>query len=485
MPGQFSKSALPARPGAYFNFVARPSPRVLPNVGSIVALPFTHDWGPMDQPILCGDFNQWQAIFGPTDTTPGYKAVRMAFEGEGLYDGSRGGAGSVLAFRFGGAAAAKATKVLGNTTPAATALTLSARYEGTRGNSLRVTTRDAVTAGNDELVVYLGTVQVEVFEYLQTDIAALAADINARSDWLSAVSNITGVALTAVTSQALTGGNDGSTLVAGDWTAMMTALESTRFSVFAPFDLTDTSIVASLKTWQANLNIKGKRFMSVIGGAAAETVSVAITRATTMNDSNVVSLGIGTYTHDEFGDLSTSQLAPRVAGVIAAIGELGSLTFARFTGLTVKVGPSEADILDAFKAGLLVLTQDEDQTVPVRIERALTTFTTANDPDKPYIIYRSPRYVRIMHGIENELTLWAERNVIGRLPVSDKTREFVVGETRARMQSREERGIIQPGWTVEIDNDPAPTPEDEFIALRYGLTFGRSIEQVLNTVSIG
>src|SRR3954467_2206047 len=102
MPGQFSKSNRPERPGAYFNFVARPTARILPNVGAVVALPFTHDWGPMDQAVLCTDFDQWRSIYGPTTTTPGYKAAKQAFEGEGSYSGSRGGAGAVLAYRFGG-----------------------------------------------------------------------------------------------------------------------------------------------------------------------------------------------------------------------------------------------------------------------------------------------------------------------------------------------------------------------------------------------
>ena len=486
MPGQFSKSNRPERPGAYFNFEAQPQPRVLPNVGSVVAVPFVNDWGPVNQPVLCQSLDEWRSIYGSSLTTPGYKAVRQAFQGEGDLPDSRGGAGAVLAFRFGGTAKAKATKTLQNTSPI-DALRLEARYEGVTGNALRATVQASVTAGRDELIIYLDSVEVERYEYVKTDITALAADIDSKSGWVKSVASprVTGVALSPIVSTPFTGGNDGATLVAGDWTAVMTALEAARFSVFAPFDLTDTAIVTSAKAWAQNLNRKGKRFMSVVGGLPDETAGTANTRATGLNDPDFITVGIGTYTDEEFGDISTAQLAPRIAGILAAIGENGSLTFARLEGLTIKKGASEQDIYSSFDSGTLVLSMDEDPEAPVRIERGLTTYTTQTDQNRPYIIYRSPRYVRIMHGIELELTQWAERNVIGRLPVNDATREFVIGETRTRMTQREEQGVVQPGWSAEIDSDPPPQPEDEFIAVRIGLTFGRSIEQVFYTVYVG
>ena len=490
MPGQFSKSNRPERPGAYFNFQSRPVARVLPNVGSVVALPFVHDWGPMDVPVLCGSLDEWRSVYGSSIDTPGYKAARMCFQGEGDLADSRGGAGGVVALRIGGATAAKATKSLNNSTPAP-AIRFDSRYEGALGNRLKVTAQDAVAPANTgEIIVYLDTVEVERFTYLKTpaagSIAALAAQITAESGWVTATMLIDGTALQVPqASQALAGGASGETMIAADWTSALSVLETARFSVFAPFDLTDSAIVASLKTWAQNLNVKGKRFVSVLGGAAGELAAVANARATSLNDGDFISLGIGTYTDEEFGDLSTSQLAPRIAGIMAAIGEIGSMTFARMEGLTIKVGATEADIASSFTSGLMVLSQDEDPEAPVRIERGLTTYTTKTDANKPYIIYRSPRYVRIMHGIELELTAWAERKVVGRLPVTDQTRELVVGETQVRMAAREDQGIIQPGWSVSVDSDPPPQPEDEFVAVIIGITFGRSIEQVFFTVTIG
>ena len=59
----------------------------------------------------------------------------------------------MLCVRWGAAAAAKATRTLQNTTPAA-ALVLSAKYEGTYGNEIAVTCQDHIAdSTQDELVV--------------------------------------------------------------------------------------------------------------------------------------------------------------------------------------------------------------------------------------------------------------------------------------------------------------------------------------------
>jgi hypothetical protein len=90
-----------------------------------------------------------------------------------------------------------------------------------------------------------------------------------------------------------------------------------------------------------------------------------------------------------------------------------------------------------------------------------------------------------MQALERELQEYSEANVIGQLPVNDKTRQLLVGEMKVRLQNRVDRSIIQPEPTVSIDPSPPPTDNDEFIGLLYGIKFGRSIEQVYNTIRVG
>lgn len=490
MGGIFSKSNRPTLPGAYFNFEQQQAAAVPSNPGTAVAIPFTHDWGPFETVTRVSSFAEFQSVFGASDDTEGYRAVRQAFQGEG-FDG-RGGAGEVVCYRFGGSSAAKAAITLNNSSAAA-AITLTARYEGTRGNDLRVTTQDlAADSTKNELIILDGTTIVERYEYADTDITNLAAQINESSDWVTAGSVTSGTALATVSGSALTGGNDGTTLLAADWTAALDALSVHRFAVFCAYGLTDSTIRTTVATWIDDQNDLGKRFFGVFGGAAGETLATARTRSAALANSNIVNVGIGTVTDATLGSgqtsqtLSTAEFAARVAGALAARGEYQSLTHARFAGVELTVGATLSELESAFDAGIVALARDSHATAPVHIKTGLTTWTrSVATADKPYLIYRQPKYVRTIHGIEADLTQWAEENIIGVRVINDTTREAVVGEVKARLAEREALGAIQAGWTVGIDQSPPPSDDDEFVAIVISASFARALEQVYFTVSVG
>lgn len=490
--GVFSKSSRPKRPGAYFNWEAIQPVALPPAIGSVAAVGITHSWGPLEVPTSVGSYGEFLAVFGgdPNAPTAGAKAVKQAFQGEGSAE--RGGAGTVIVHRMAAAAASKATRTLSNTTPAVS-LTLTAVYEGTKGNDLRATVRDyAADTTKDELLIYDGTTLLETYVYANTDIAALAVDINATSDWVRAVAGVTGVALAPVATQAFTTGNDGETLLAADYTDAMSKLESQRFGVLTFENLTDSSIVASLKTWAQGLNSKGRRFFTVVGGALDESATTAITRSASLNDPDFVNVGVGSVRDAGFPDtngvgtiLSTAQLAPRIAGVLAARGERQSLTFAHLFGLELLNGATEAEILRAFDGGVVVLSKDSNPTNPTRIEKGLTTYTTQVDPTRPYLTYRNPKAVATMHAVEVELTEWAAEFIVGDTTVDSDTRAAVIAQINTVMARREGDRIVQPGWTAIVDPTPPASDDDEYVAFVIGAKFGRSTEQVYFTGRLG
>lgn len=486
MPGTFSKANRPRRPGTYVNFSAQQPVVVPPSQGSIVAVPLVHSWGPADTPVLLRSYDEFRAQFGDYDTA-GRTAVQQAFRGEGLP--GAGGAGGVLAYRMTAAAGAKATRALANTaTTPVTGVTLTGRYEGTKGNDLRVTVQDnAVDAARDDLVILDGTVEVERYTYPQADLAALVATINASSRWVTATLGTDGTALAAVTAVALTGGANGDTLTATEWTNAMTVLETERFGVLAPYNLTDGAVLTSLVTWAKNQNARGRRFTTVVGGAAGEGVAAAIARSQSINDPNFINVGVGTLNDEALGALSTAQVAPRIAGILAARGEGSSITFARLAGIeSITGGAGAADIDRAYDAGVVVFSRDTYTAAPIRVEKALTTFTTATDAARPLEVFGNPKFVRTMQGIENDATEIGERpGIIGVLPVNDKTRNLMRGEISALLQAREGRGVIQPGWSVDIDTDPPASDDDEFVALRLAVRFSRSTEQIYLSIVAG
>lgn len=488
MPGDFSTSTLPSRPGVYVRYAQAGEPVIAAQTGSIVALPITHDWGPFKEATLIGSYSDFLAKYGRTNTL-GARAVRQAFVGEDIP--GKAGAGAVLVYRTGATAAAKATRTVSNTTPAV-ALTLTAKYQGAKGNDLRVTTQDyAADSTKTELILLDGTVEVERYLFADTDITALAVDINANSDYVTAVANITGVALGVVAASAFASGDNGDTLLASDWTAVLTALSAERFGVFAPADLTDSAIIASLKSWVQTENAAGRRFTAVIGGAAGETATTANTRSTTQNDPNIVNVGVGSIIDDRLLDangnvvtLSTAQLAPRVAGIIAQRGESKSITFARLGGTRLVGGPTSSEIDRAFESGTVVFSRDVNPEAPVRIEKGITTYTTKTDKARPYAIFSQIKYVRTMQGIANELVEAGEfPGGLGELPVNATTRSHFVGLVQERLQARQDNAIVQPGWTVKIANDPPPSDNDDFVALSVGVRFARPTEKVFITIT--
>lgn len=495
MPGTFSEVTRPTLAGSYFDFVAVPPPVVPQAAGRIVTVLFTHSWGPLKTVTPLNSFADFLATFrgDPASPSSGYVAVKEAFQGSG--QPGEGGAGQVLAYRMGGSAAAKATKTLQNTagTPA-NALTLSAKYEGADGNNLRVTTQDhAANVAQDELLILdqNGTV-LETYVYNNTDVAGLRDQINLVSKYATAAMLVDGVALGYVTSSAFTGGNSGATLIAGDYTTALAALETQRFGVLAFENLTDSSIQAAVKAWVQGQNAAGRRFSTVLGGALDESIGTAITRSAAMNDPDIVNIGVGRVVDHEILDaagnplvLSTAQLSPRIAGVLANRGERMSMTFTKLSGIDLVNGAAATDIVKAYDNGVIVLSRASDALATVRVEKALTTFTTTTDSSRPKAVFSNPKFVATMHGLQDDLTLWADDNIIGSTTVDDETRNAVLAQINSLLRQRQELGSVRPGWSAYVDPTPPPSDDDAFVAFVIAAKFGRSVEQVFFTGQLG
>jgi hypothetical protein len=489
----FTVKNRPSRMGTFFRFTAEQPAIIAPAVGGTVCLIFVHDWGPVATPILSTSFAEWQATFGYSTDTEGYRAARSAFKGEG--GPFAPGAGAVLSYRVAGADAAEASHVLQNTTPAA-AITFQAKSPGSYGNDVRLTVQDRPgDTTKDEFLVLVGTAVVERYVYTDTDVAGLAAQVNDRSDLVVAlgptgndVSNVvSGVKLTAVSGVALAGGDDGDTIVVGDYTTAFDALSNLNFGVLAAGNLTDGAIITALKTWTQGMQAK-RPFRAVVGGALDEDESDAATRSAAINDPAFVNLGVGSVRDNDLGGviLSTAELAPRYAGILANRGEYASASAARLYGCEIVVGPSDSDVDLAFDDGVVVLGQDSDADSPVRFERSVTTFTDTADPERPYLIFREPKFVATMHGIQRQTVDYVNREVLGRLPVNDSTRSAVISWITANvMRPRAASGVIGGEFTVTVTQDPPPSNTDDFLSFDIGAQYGRSTEQVFINARMG
>lgn len=487
--------AKPIIPQTRIKFTGETQPRILPSIGATVAIPLTHDWGPMGSelgslpslgdlpPGLLVSFADWTNLYGDSDTE-GRTAVAGAFSGQNL-DGA-GGAGGVIPFRM-GAGAVRASATIQNTAPA-NAIGIEAKWAGTRGNSYSFKIDvDPADATRDRLrVLYKGAV-VETYSYPNTDIASLAASIASRDAGnirlKASVATVTGTRLTATAGTSLVGGTDGGAITGADHTAAMAALEFQPFTIISPANLTDPVIQASYFAWIQTQDDQNRPVRLVTGGSAGEVLDTAITRTAALADPHVVNFGIGTWHDDVLNkDLSTAQLAPKIAGILAAKGEGRALTGAEIGGLHAvgSTAPTLDQITVAVQRGVTVLMRTDSDTADVRIAKGLTTFTSDTDAARPRRIFEEPRFITIMDLFVRRMRRWGDKNALG-LPVNDDLRDAVRAYGSTLIDALLADGLIltKAQGAVEDPFIRTPVTTDDTVPFEFGWQFAYTANYLL------
>jgi hypothetical protein len=489
----------PPLPDVVIQFQGQAGPRVLPGAADTVAIPVIHDWGPVGtdpggatgtdggiQELL--SFDEWTSLFGDS-ATPGRTAVAGAFAGPGMPGVV--GAGAVVVFRMATASvAAAAATITGQ-------LQITAYYKGSRGNRISfVVDTDPGNAANDRLRIFLDGGVRETYSYGQTAITTLVAQVTAASSLVKVTNLETGapVRLTANpggTPISLTGGNDGAVVVAQNHLNAMHALEqkSHLFALLAPYDVTDAAIQASYTSWAQAQEAASRPTRVVLGGAAAEVYSDAQTRALACNDEHVITLGIGTWHDDLLGaDLSTSQLAPRIAGILAMKGQTQALTSTHVGGIhpVGTTAPSFTDAVNARNNGVVCFVPADSADADVKLQMGVTTYTVQTNPEKPYDVFSDARLVGIMDNYVRDMREWGNEQVIGSLPVNDDTRNTVYGQARALQDDLLAAGLILPGddvtvpipW-VTVQNTDTDAALNDTIPYSFGWQFARTANAII------
>lgn len=479
--------ATPIIPQTKITFRGQRAPQINPSVGATVAIPLVHDWGPLGSELSSSEvltsFAQWTSRYGDSDTE-GRTAVAGAFAGQAVR--GAGGAGGVIPYRM-GASAARATLNLINTAGSPVAgVRIDAKWTGVRGNSYTVQIdADPADASRDRLRLrYNGTV-VETFLYPEADPAALVTAINARNlGNITATLLVASVQLAAISATALASGTNGTTPDGAAHLLAQDALEYQPFTIVAPMNLTDIAIRATYKTWVQAMEAANRPVILVVGGSAGETLDTAITRTTAMADPHIVNFGVGTY-HDDLlaKDLSTAQLAPRLAGILAAKGEDKALTGAEVGGLHIvgTTGVSSEDAEVAVQRGVTVLIRTDSEDADLRVAKGLTTFTDDADAARPRYIFEEPRHIRIMDLFLRRMKKWGDQNVIGNVPVNADTRDAVRAEGTRLIGDLLSEGLILTKAEGAVD-DPffrTPVTTDDTIPFEFGWQFARTANFLL------
>lgn len=478
----------PDLPGSGVTFVGETQQRVLSGFGSTVMLPATATWGPLGSELTDMDpitsIAEVDAIYGSNSASDLRTAAVLAFLGQNTPSGR--GAGGVLPYRMATNAAAKATITIQNSTPA-NAIKFEGVYKGTFGNRLSVIIdNDPITAGSDRCRILLDGVTVESYTYVETNITSLKNQIAARPSkyvTVAATPFVTGLVLAPGT-YALATGNDGSTLTSAEYLAALDAFEWADAGIIAPYNLTDTGIKASLLSWIRAMESNMRPVRAVTGGALAESLTDAMSDAALMRDPHMIRIGVGSYySADLDATLSTAQLAPLIAGILAARGEKSALTRALTGGLSVVggTGPSNDDLKLGRDAGVTMLRRVSHPDSSLAISQGVTTWNDLTSTAKPYKIWSEPRFIGIFDRLIRQIVAWGDDEIVGDVPVNEDTRAAVRKEMGKLLSDLEKDGLSTPGTSYVNVDDPQDPDLEDAIPFDFGFKPTRTANYLIGT----
>lgn len=416
--GTFNKRAGKVRPGTYINFESTRQDTVNGSERGIVIVPLTKPtYGPARQWITLtaaspdSAYPQLGYSIYDEDENRQMLLIREAFKR----------ASQVLVYITGEGAKATVTKTNTEEGAAASTITATAKYGGTRGNSLYFAVA-ANPVGGFDVTVTLGTGIVAEYEGLETVADLMAIDC----EYLT----FTGEGnLFAVAGAGLSGGTDAETDNKGI-TDFCDAWESVRFNTVC-FPITDEALQAAAKTKIQYIRENvGKGVQIVMPDTANGDYEGVI------NVTNSVAIG---------GDrLSHAEACAWVAAAEAAAENTESLTYVAYDGATEVVDPkSHEEAVAGINNGEFFFSVSEAGDVVVEYD--INSLVTYNRPkDKTY---RKNRVIRVFDTFAESIQLNFPPNKFNNSPTGWDVME---GIGRTILKQFEDAGAITD---VDAEND--------------------------------
>ena len=383
----FTEGEVKNRPGVYQRHTNVGHTRATANDG-ICAIPVQAVWGPLGKVLKNNTTtdlktNYGSGVYGPGFTVPAAAAM------------FNGGASTVFTYRLGTGGKQASLTVDG--------LTVTAKYPGTMPISVAVQQKLG-DATRKQFIVYVGTTQMEVWEFAAdakaegANLAAAAAD----SKYVTVTGEAATVAVLPVASGALTGGEN-PTVTNEDYSKAFAALESSYYNCIAldVDDDEDMTLSLLLQEYLNNAYQYGKLGMAVVGEKTTVAFEKRLEHAIRFNDAKIVYLGGGYMagTENKDGVLAICRLAGEIAktpsnqGITHAVIDEATdlcetLTFAQYVaainaGALMLSKSSEGAIW--YDSGITTLTNPEAGTQDngwKKIKRVKTRFELIDRLDR-------------------------------------------------------------------------------------------------------
>lgn len=375
MADRFTLGETKVRPGVHFRQESGDGLALTGAEDGIVAVAFQANWGPLGEVVTIDNPSEIAKTFGDdSGSNSNVEILRKIFQG---------GASQIKAVRVGSGGTKAAITLKDTTTDTAVdAVTLTAKYAGTR--ALSVTIKDSLSNSSErECIIYTGTTELFRVAFAKGsagEIDALVAAINNNSESIVTATKLSGTTnglLAAVTQSSFTTAGVSPTITSTSYSDAFELLEATNWNTIC-IDSNDTAIQTLLKTFINRANDAGLMGIAVIGEPSSVAYATRKTDAAACNSENVVyvlnGFKVGDASYEGF------NAAALIAGLIAYTPANQSLTHVVINGATEIIDPlTNAKIVECLKSGALVFTQASSGAI--WIEQGINTLVTLGTKD--------------------------------------------------------------------------------------------------------
>ena len=269
------------------------------------------------------------------------------------------------------------------------------------------------------------------------------------------------------------------------------------FDLFAFDGISEEDFVgfnAAVKTWAHTNNEAGRYMFVVVGGGPVELATADT--ATALNRTALFdAVDPGLPSHPEFianigvsgleivspqGNtllLTSAQSAPRIAGLIAKQGIIGSITFAD-TGAVAVNGSLTPTLIEALiQQGILIFSKRGNF---VRIEDGVTAFIS--ETEEKDFTFTQIRAARAIQQIGLDVSEIVENDWIGQKINTQSVRDSLVAVLQGYFAQLEAQQVLVNGTQVQIDTRYDNTRTNVFILVLAKFQF--ELKRVLLTIRV-
>lgn len=166
---------------------------------------------------------------------------------------------------------------------------------------------------------------------------------------------------------------------------------------------------------------------------------------------------------------TTAAYCSRIAGLLSGTPMKIAATYAPLPELSDCARLTKAESDEAVGAGELALRWDGRK---VKLDRAVTSLVTTSQGMLDS--FKKIKIVEIMDLIRTDITATAEDEYVGKYANSYDNKMLLVTAVRGYFMGLEQSGLVQPGYTVDIDVDA----QEQFLVAKGVNTEGMSEQQL-------